>query len=125
MNTRRDFLTTATAALSVSAVAQSGYASQLPLVSNQNAEKKASPIAWVNATLLPVDQPQIQNGVIVCSAGKILAVGEAKNVTVPGDAVVVDAKGKWIMPGLVCTHSHIGGMGAADGSSPIQPGVRI
>ncbi len=29
------------------------------------------------------------------------------------------------MPGLVCTHSHIGGMGAADSSSPIQPGVRI
>ena len=32
------------------------------------------------------------------------------------------------MPGLVCTHSHIGGsgsLGGADGSGPIQPGVRI
>ena len=33
------------------------------------------------------------------------------------------------MPGLICTHSHIGGMragiGGADGSGPIQPGVRI
>jgi len=125
LNTRRDFLTTATAALSVSAVAQSGFARQSPSSSDPNSVKKSRPIAWVNATLLPVDKPQIQNGVIVSSAGKILAVGEAKSVTIPGDATVVDAKGKWIMPGLVCTHSHIGGMGAADGSSPIQPGVRI
>ncbi|MEO0513409.1 MAG: amidohydrolase family protein [Planctomycetota bacterium] len=29
------------------------------------------------------------------------------------------------MPGLVDTHSHLGGVGAADGSSPIQPGVRV
>jgi len=125
LNTRRDFLTTATAALSVSAVAQSGFARQSPSSSDPNSAKNSRPIAWVNATLLPVDKPQIQNGVIVSSAGKILAVGEAKSVTIPGDATVVDAKGKWIMPGLVCTHSHIGGMGAADGSSPIQPGVRI
>ena len=118
-------MTTATAALSVSAVAQSGFARQSPLVSDPKAAKNTGPIAWVNATLLPVDRPQIQNGVIVCSAEKILAVGEAKSVTIPGDATVIDAKGKWIMPGLVCTHSHIGGMGAADGSSPIQPGVRI
>jgi len=125
LNTRRDFLTTATATLSVSVLGQSSFARQSPSSSDPNAVKNSRPIAWVNATLLPVDKPQIQNGVIVSSAGKILAVGEAKSVTIPGDATVVDAKGKWIMPGLVCTHSHIGGMGAADGSSPIQPGVRI
>ena len=125
LNTRRDFLTTATATLSVSVIGQSSFARPSPLGSDPNAAKNSRPIAWVNATLLPVDKPQIQNGVIVCSAGKILAVGESKSVTIPGDATVVDAKGKWIMPGLVCTHSHIGGMGAADGSSPIQPGVRI
>jgi len=74
---------------------------------------------------LPVDKPPIKSGAIVVQGGKIIAVGESQSVTIPGDATVVDAKGKWIMPGLICTHSHIGGMGAADGSSPIQPGVRI
>jgi len=29
------------------------------------------------------------------------------------------------MPGLVCTHSHIGGPAAGDRSGPIQPGVRV
>ena len=82
-------------------------------------------MAWLNVTLLPVDKPLIENGAIVVREGKIIAVGPATSVTIPGDALAIDAKGKWIMPGLICTHSHIGGMGAADGSSPIQPGVRI
>lgn len=57
--------------------------------------------------------------------GKIHAIGASANVAVPAGANIVDAKGKWIMPGLICTHSHIGGAGAADGSGPIQPGVRV
>ncbi len=81
--------------------------------------------AWVNATLLPVDLPQVRDGVLVTSGGKIIAVGSKADVKIPAGAAVVDAKGKWIMPGLVCTHSHIGGFGAADSSGPIQPGVRI
>ena len=106
-------------------VGQTGFARQSPQANNALAAKAGQTVAWINATVLPVDKPQIQNGVLVCEGGKILAIGDAKSVTIPGNATVVDAKGKWIMPGLVCTHSHIGGMGAADGSSPIQPGVRI
>jgi len=87
--------------------------------------KKDGVTAWVNATLLPVDKPAIENGTIVVQGGKIAAVGAASSVTIPINATVIDAKGKWIMPGLICTHSHIGGVGAADGSGPIQPGVRI
>ena len=33
--------------------------------------------------------------------------------------------GKVIMPGLVDSHSHIGGGTGADGSAPIQPDVRL
>ena len=67
----------------------------------------------------------IQDGTLVIYKGTILAVGSSDATAIPSDAKIVDAKGKWIMPGLVCTHSHIGGVGAADGSAPIQPGVRI
>ena len=35
-----------------------------------------------------------------------------------------DASGKVVMPGLVDTHSHIGGVQGADASAPIQPDVR-
>jgi len=110
--------------LSGSALCPAIFAGQTP--SNGNESKKIStPIAWVNATLLPVDQPPIAGGAIVIQEGKIKAIGASASVSIPGDATIVDAKGKWIMPGLICTHSHIGGTGAADGSSPIQPGVRV
>jgi imidazolonepropionase-like amidohydrolase len=46
-------------------------------------------------------------------------------VTIPEGATRVDATGKWLMPGLVDTHSHLGGGAAADRSGPIQPGVSV
>jgi imidazolonepropionase-like amidohydrolase len=62
---------------------------------------------------------------LVIQGKSILAVGPSNTTPLPAGTKSIDANGKWIMPGLVCTHSHIGGVGAADGSSPIQPGVRI
>ena len=43
----------------------------------------------------------------------------------PADAVRIECAGKVIMPGLVDTHSHVGGGWGGDASSPIQPDVRI
>jgi imidazolonepropionase-like amidohydrolase len=82
------------------------------------------PLAFVGARLLPIDGPPVENGTLVVQGGRIVAVGAAGGVTVPADAVVVDAKGKTILPGLVCSHSHIGAVAGADGSGPIQPEVR-
>ena len=79
--------------------------------------------AFVGARLLPISGPPIENGVLVVSGGKIVSV-EAGDL-VPEGAEVIDASGKTIMPGLICTHSHLGGVGGADGSGPIQPDVRV
>jgi imidazolonepropionase-like amidohydrolase len=84
-----------------------------------------APRAFVGAHLIPLDGPEISNGILVIRDGKILAVGMADQVQPPEGSEIVPCQGKTIMPGLVCTHSHIGGVGAADGSSPIQPGVRV
>ena len=62
---------------------------------------------------------------LVVHLGKITAVGPQDAVAIPANANSIDASGKVIMPGLVCTHSHVGGFGGADGSHPIQPDVRI
>lgn len=81
--------------------------------------------AWTHAKIFTAAGPVINDGTLVIRGATVLAVGPSDTTAVPVGATVVDAQGKWIMPGLVCTHSHIGGVGAADGSSPIQPGVRI
>ncbi|MGD9719745.1 MAG: amidohydrolase family protein [Pirellulales bacterium] len=87
------------------------------------------PTAFTGAKIIPIEGAEIDNGTLVIEKGKIVAVGPAAEVKILDGAEKVDVAGKVIMPGLICTHSHIGGLrtgsGGADGSAPIQPGVRI
>lgn len=86
------------------------------------------PRAFVGARIIPIEGDEIAKGVLVVAKGKIVAVGAEGAVEIPPGAEKIDVAGRTIMPGLVCTHSHIGGsggLGGADGSGPIQPGVRI
>jgi imidazolonepropionase-like amidohydrolase len=46
------------------------------------------------------------NSVIVVTDGRISAVGPADSVPIPAGATVVDARGKWIVPGLIDAHVH-------------------
>ncbi|HZI19834.1 MAG TPA: amidohydrolase family protein [Pyrinomonadaceae bacterium] len=81
--------------------------------------------AFTGATIVTVAGPAINDGVLVVRGGKIVAVGPRASVSVPRDADVVDVRGKFIMPGLVDTHSHVGGGSGGDASAPIQPDARI
>lgn len=83
------------------------------------------PIAFVNARIIPIVGKSIEKGVLLIQNGKIITVGAIGTVSIPKDAEVRDVSGKTIMPGLVDTHSHIGEVSGADGSSPIQPDVRV
>ncbi|HEX8141259.1 MAG TPA: amidohydrolase family protein [Pyrinomonadaceae bacterium] len=83
------------------------------------------PQAYTGATIIPINGPPIQDGVLVVSRGKIIAVGPRASTQIPADAQTIDASGKVIMPGLVDSHSHIGGGAGGDNSAPIQPDVRI
>src|SRR3954468_14293097 len=57
-----------------------------------------------NATVLTVTKGTVQNGSVLIEGGKIAAVG--KNVSAPANATVVDATGKYLMPGIIDCHSH-------------------
>lgn len=73
----------------------------------------------------------IANGQIVIEEGKIKAVG--KDLEIPEDAEVIDAKGYLVTPGLIDSHCHIGmweegiGFEGEDGNEdtdPITPQLR-
>lgn len=83
-----------------------------------------TPIAFVGARVIPVAGPEIPKGVVVVHRGRIVAVGAEDGVAVPSGAERRDVSGRVVMPGLVDTHSHIGGVQGADASAPIQPEVR-
>ena len=86
---------------------------------------QSKPTAFINARIIPIVGAPIEQGILLVQDGKIKAVGDARTVRLSSDVVTIDAAGKTIMPGLVDTHSHIGGGSGADGSGPIQPDVRI
>jgi imidazolonepropionase-like amidohydrolase len=67
---------------------------------------RTSSIAIVNAYVVPVAGDPIENGTVLVEAGKITAVGA--DVTVPEGVVTVDASGKWVLPGFIESHGHVG-----------------
>jgi imidazolonepropionase-like amidohydrolase len=81
--------------------------------------------AFVGARLITISHGEIVDGTLVVRGGKIVAAGPRAEVEIPRGATRHDVHGKVLMPGLVDTHSHIGGGWAADASAPIQPGVRV
>jgi imidazolonepropionase-like amidohydrolase len=83
------------------------------------------PTAFINARIIPIVGQPIEQGILLVQNGKIVAVGDARTVRLSADVQTVDLAGKVVMPGLVDTHSHIGGGSGADGSAPIQPDVRL
>jgi hypothetical protein len=68
-----------------------------------------------NVTVMTAAGPTIRNGAILLRDGKVAAVGTS--VEAPADAVVIDGAGKYVTPGIVDTHSHIGAGGAPGGAA--------
>jgi imidazolonepropionase-like amidohydrolase len=83
-------------------------------------------IAIRNATILTITNGRIDNGTLVIRGSRIAAVGPNGSVSVPPGAQVIDAAGKFVMPGIIDTHSHSAVEGAVnEGSIPNSGMVRI
>ena len=88
-------------------------------------------IAYTNATIEPICSDKIENGLILTSNGKIEYVGPMKDFSI--SYKIVDCKNKYILPGLIDNHTHIGIWGEGEGNmsfdgneatNPITPSVR-
>ena len=79
----------------------------------------AAPLVIRNVNLMTAAGPTIRNGMIAIADGKIVAVGPS--VTVPAGATVIDGGGKYVTPGLIDTHSHLG-VYAAPGVQALSDG---
>jgi len=65
----------------------------------------AQDLVLKGGTILTVTKGKTANGTVVVRRGKITAVGE--NIPVPSGLMVIDVKGKYVMPGIIDTHMHI------------------
>ncbi|MGB2751761.1 MAG: amidohydrolase family protein [Pyrinomonadaceae bacterium] len=68
----------------------------------------AQTTAFVGVNVIPMDRERVlTNQTVIVRDGKIAEIGEVGKVKVPKDAVMVDAKGKYLIPGLVDMHTHL------------------
>jgi len=88
-----------------------------------NASAQQKPVAFKGALIYPINGAPIQNGILVVQNGIILSVGNDEKA-IPANAEVILVNDKVIMPGLVDTHSHLGGPEGGDYSNPINPEAR-
>lgn len=66
-------------------------------------------IAFVGATIIDgTNAPPLENGVLVITDGRIRTVGSQSDVTLSQDTQVINVSGKYIMPGLINAHGHVG-----------------
>jgi imidazolonepropionase-like amidohydrolase len=65
------------------------------------------PLAFEHVAVVSLAHPGIdRDQTIVVRDGKIVAVGPAASVAVPGDATVIAGAGRYVMPGLTDMHVH-------------------
>ncbi|SDZ85208.1 amidohydrolase [Microbulbifer marinus] len=67
---------------------------------------QSQPVLIQGATLLTGTGEQLENTDLLLKEGKIAKIGEG--LKAPKDALVVDGKGKWVTPGIIDVHSHLG-----------------
>ena len=66
----------------------------------------SEPVLLRNATVLTGTGQRLEGADVLMLDGRIAAVGAA--LQAPAGARVVDASGKWITPGIIDVHSHLG-----------------
>ncbi len=82
-----------------------------------NHDRPNGVVALVGATAITMNGAEIiPSSTILISRNRITAVGPSSQVTVPAGAHKVDVSGKFIMPGIVDVHAHVG-----TGSNGITP----
>jgi len=83
-----------------------------------------------NVTIFDGEGGRIDNGSILFADGKVVALGAA--VDAPAGATTIDGRGKWVTPGIIDIHSHLGDYpspsveGLSDGNEvtgPVHPDV--
>jgi len=76
---------------------------------------------------VPDEGPQVvDNAILLVREGLIEAVGPARSMTIPAGYEVLDASDKWICPGYIDLHAHVGGtMDINEMVYLVNPGLRV
>ncbi|MCI0488870.1 MAG: LpqB family beta-propeller domain-containing protein [Blastocatellia bacterium] len=66
-------------------------------------------VVFTHVNVIPMDREVVLEDMnVVVSDGKIAALGRAADVRIPAGAKVIDSRGKFLIPGLMDMHTHMG-----------------
>ena len=103
MTSHKNFLAAAVLALGTVAGASTAAAQPLP------APLPPTVTALVGGTVVATDGgPEIKNATVLIAGERISQVGPAASTAVPSGAKIIPMTGKWLIPGLMNTHVHLG-----------------
>jgi len=89
--------------------------------------------AITGGRVVPIEGPVIDEGTVLVTDGRIATVS-GPGVALPPGVTVIDAAGRWVLPGLIDAHTHLGAREEGEGwaghdtnelTGPIQPHVRV
>ena len=64
-------------------------------------------LALVDVSVVPMDRQEVlEHRTVIVRNGRIAAIGESTSVRIPAEALQVDGRGKFLMPGLADMHVH-------------------
>jgi imidazolonepropionase-like amidohydrolase len=90
-------------------------------------------IAITGGRVVPIEGEPIEGGTVVITDGRIATVA-GPGFTPPDGAVLVDATGRWVLPGFIDAHTHLGAREEGEGwaghdtnelTGPVQAHVRV
>lgn len=77
------------------------------------AQDKAKPLVFVHVTVVDVTGgPALTDRTVIVSGDSIAAIAKSGSIQIPKDAQLIDAHGKFLIPGLWDMHTHIAGVSA-------------
>ena len=73
-------------------------------------QSAAAATAFVDVSVVPIDRERVlEHQTVVVTGDRITALGPNASVRVPAGATRIDARGKYLMPGLAEMHAHVVG----------------
>lgn len=72
------------------------------------AQTAAQPVLFTGARILVGDGRVIERGALLVEGSSIVATGTVSDVDVPAGAIIVDLRGRTVMPAMIDAHAHLG-----------------
>lgn len=72
------------------------------------ADEKHQVVAFIGVNIIPMDRERVlRERTVIVKDGVIVSIGPSRSARIPDDALKIDGRGQYLLPGLTDAHVHI------------------